>query len=239
MQDITVSTRSIQPWVKYDYNPRSDQKSDPGLYSHLTQLDRKSADGDFLQLGSSRAGNSSEQILEKAPTSFEARMTNFQHFGAKAHANILKGAFSTDCTSNSTRIGQMAILNPYPKSYFKDIIIKTRKCRKKLEKTKTQIVGNANCCFYPRHRWGKTASELLSWFFQCNNSQHLREKWHPQLNTPVVIIDDLQQTVPEGILGNIAAGGSIIYEVLDSCSFSFSRCVWCYYFVCHLTICSV
>ena len=37
------------------------------------------------------AGNSSGEVLQKAPTHFEARKTNFQHFRAKAHANVLNG----------------------------------------------------------------------------------------------------------------------------------------------------
>ena len=48
-------------WVEYDYIPRSDRKkrffrSDRRLQSYLTRQDRKSADGDFLQLGPWRSG---------------------------------------------------------------------------------------------------------------------------------------------------------------------------------------
>ena len=55
--------------------------------------------------------------------------------GAKAHANVLKGTFSTDGKSNCIRIGLTAIMNPYRKFCSKDTI--------NAKKTKIQIVGNA------------------------------------------------------------------------------------------------
>ena len=54
------------------------------------------------------AGNSSDYILEKPPTHFEARKTNFQHFRGNSsfmRTNVLKGTSSTDCKSNCLRIG--------------------------------------------------------------------------------------------------------------------------------------
>ena len=39
---------TIPEWIE----KKRSSRSDPGSYSHLTQLDRKSAGGDFLQLGS-------------------------------------------------------------------------------------------------------------------------------------------------------------------------------------------
>ena len=47
--------------------------------------------------------------MEKTPSQSEARKTNFPtFFGAKAHANVRKGTFSTDCKSNCIRIGLKA-----------------------------------------------------------------------------------------------------------------------------------
>ena len=63
-------------WVKYDYNPQSHRKQ---------QL--------WIDLGESS-------------DSFWGEEDQFSDiFGAKAHANVLKGAFSTDCKSNCVKNG--------------------------------------------------------------------------------------------------------------------------------------
>ena len=76
------------------------------LSGFVTQLDRKNADGDFLQ----------HELLEKRETALNRSRGKLQVilrrgrpisniFGANAHANVLKGTFSTDCKSNCRRIG--------------------------------------------------------------------------------------------------------------------------------------
>ena len=104
MQEITVSTSSIQLGQIRLQSPIGAKKTiRSGI---VTQLDRKSADGDFLQLGPWRSGKqlwidlgeSSQVILKRGRPIFNI-------FGVKAHANVLKGAFSTDCKSNCIKIG--------------------------------------------------------------------------------------------------------------------------------------
>ena len=113
LQEITVSTFSSQ----LGYLPRSDRK----IYSVVYICSIRSEIAIvFDPVGSKKcwrwfpattapgeAGNSSRQILEKSPCRSEARKTNFQFFGANAHANVLKCTFSTDCKSNCVRIGLM------------------------------------------------------------------------------------------------------------------------------------
>ena len=114
LQENAVST-FLSNWVKYDYNLRSDNRSKKTFFSIrwsiVTQLDRKSADGDFLQLGRWRSwkqlwtdlGETSQVILRRG-------RPNSNIFGANIHANVLKGTFSTDCKSNCIRIGLQVIV---------------------------------------------------------------------------------------------------------------------------------
>ena len=54
------------------------------------------------------AGNSTGQILGERSDSFGGEEDQFPTFwGAKAHANVLKVTFSSDCISNCIRIGRM------------------------------------------------------------------------------------------------------------------------------------
>ena len=63
-----------------------------------TQLDRKSADGDFLQLGPWRSGKQLWMDFGGISDSFCGEEDQFPtFFWEKAHANVLKGALSTDC----------------------------------------------------------------------------------------------------------------------------------------------
>ena len=64
----------------------------------VTQLDRKGADGDFLQLGPWRSEKHLQVVLR------QGRQTS-NVFGGKAHGNVPKGTFSTGCKSNCVRIG--------------------------------------------------------------------------------------------------------------------------------------
>ena len=76
LQKITVSTFSIQLGqirLKYDYNPRSDRKTD-----------RKGADGDFVQLGSWRRGKQLWVDLGETATHSVAGKATFHHFRGKS-----------------------------------------------------------------------------------------------------------------------------------------------------------
>ena len=76
-------------WVKYDYKPRSDKKkrcfrSDQGLKSYLTiQLDRKSAGGDVLQLGTWRSGKQLWIHLGENSDSFWGEKDQFPTFSGQ------------------------------------------------------------------------------------------------------------------------------------------------------------
>ena len=82
----------LSTWVEPYHSARSDRKKtcldffdpigDDYNQSYLTHLDKKSADGDFLQLGPWRRGK--QLRVEKTPTHAEARQTNFQHFRGKS-----------------------------------------------------------------------------------------------------------------------------------------------------------
>ena len=105
--EITVSTFSIQLGQIRLQSPIGSKKAIISIRSGIvTQLDRKSADGDFLQLGPWRSGKQLWIDLEKTPSTSQARKTIFLHFrGRRSYANVLRGTFSTDYKSNCIRTG--------------------------------------------------------------------------------------------------------------------------------------
>ena len=105
LQEIT-SALFRSNWVKYDYNPRSDQKNVfPIQLGIATQLDRKSADGDSLQLGPWTSGITAlGRPWRKLQVILRRWRPISNILGAKAHVNVLKGTFSTYYKS-SIRIG--------------------------------------------------------------------------------------------------------------------------------------
>ena len=69
---------------------------------------KKSADGDFLQLG---PWKSVKQLwIDRSSRKLQLILRRGRSISkiseAKAHANVLKGTFSTDCKSNCLRTGQ-------------------------------------------------------------------------------------------------------------------------------------
>ena len=88
-------------WVKYYYNLRWDRKN---VFSNrsgiVTQLDRKSADGDFLQLGHWTSVKQLWIELGETPNRLSRGRPISNTFGANAHANVLKGTFLTGCKSS-------------------------------------------------------------------------------------------------------------------------------------------
>ena len=72
---------------------------------YLTKLDRKVPKVLSCNWASREAGHSSGQILRKLRLILRQEIPISNIFGAKAHANVLKGTFSTDCKSNCIRIG--------------------------------------------------------------------------------------------------------------------------------------
>ena len=108
LQEITAIAFSIQ----LGYNSQSDRKktffrSDGRSWSYLTQLDRKSADGNFLRLGPLRSGKQLWIDLGESSESFWGDEDQFPTLsGPKLMRTYwMKGTFSTDCKANCIRIG--------------------------------------------------------------------------------------------------------------------------------------
>ena len=92
-------------WVKYDYNLRSDRKQMSIRSGIVAQLDRKSADGDFLRLSPWRSGEKLWIDLggnSKALLGEEDQRLTFS--GQTLMRTYGKGAFSTVYKSNCIRI---------------------------------------------------------------------------------------------------------------------------------------
>ena len=95
-------------WVKYDYNRRSDRKkrffrSNRGLQpSWIGKVQTVIS----FNWAPREAGNSSGyRPWRKLRLILKRGRPISNIFGAKAHANVLKDTFSTDCKSNCIRIG--------------------------------------------------------------------------------------------------------------------------------------
>ena len=101
LQEITVSTLSIRSGVstfsiQLGNNPRLDRKNVFSIRSEIlivfdTQLDRNSADRDFLQLGPWRSGKQLWTDYGETSKSFWREEDQFPaFFGAKAHAATIR-----------------------------------------------------------------------------------------------------------------------------------------------------
>ena len=104
LQEINVSTLSIRSGVstfsiQLGNNPRLDRKNVFSIRSEIlivfdTQLDRNSADRDFLQLGPWRSGKQLWTDPGRKLQLIRRRGRPISNvFGAKAHANVPKGTF--------------------------------------------------------------------------------------------------------------------------------------------------
>ena len=131
---VQKNTRNIK---KKNVRTRCHLTHDYGtLSSYLTQVDRKNADGNFLQLGPWTSGKQLWMYLERKRQVMLRRARPISNiFGAKYHANVLKSTFSTDCKSNCIRIRLSEI--------FATTRIPTKK-RKRISKLESESKSSQN-----------------------------------------------------------------------------------------------
>ena len=112
LQEVTVSTFFDPTGSIRLHFPIGSKKTFVSIRSGIVpQLDWKNADGDLLQLPPWRSGKQLWMDLGKKLQVVLRRGRPISNmFGAKAHANVLRGTFSTDYKSNCIIIGLKIVL---------------------------------------------------------------------------------------------------------------------------------